>query len=949
MRTRTSTPRRSKRATIGVLVLGVLAGLLMPLAPVTGAPSAQAAVPAAVGDNAVITIKVGGSRNANGSVRPLAGVTLQLFRDGSTGPGVRVTDAWGTCTSDAAGDCSFIVPSTGQSWVLRWWGYVMEDQANRNSRFWVVGQSAPSGWSLNDTLRTGVGTGATSTATPYRFRTGAELVAGRTYSSGQHFMTDIAEPRVTETPNATDSSGIWQVSRRNPAAQQHCGLDVAFVLDFSGSVAPQENALVSATASMINALVGTPSRASVSTFSTLSPSEGAQPNSTTLSDVATQASASSVIGRFASGTSPSYAARWVAGGGTNWDAGFRSVAAANTGGNVADVVVFVTDGNPSYFGTSSPAQGPGAATTLREVEEGVFSANALREQGSRVIALGVGAGVDSVQTQRNLAAISGPTLGSDYYQSPDYTQAAQVGSVLRNLASGSCASTVTITKTVVTDGSPVSSATPAGGWSFAAAAQTSGVQLASPAAAVTDANGRAAFSVTMPSTLAAGTVRVTETAQTGYRLLPINGANAQCTRTDSGAVVPVTDVADGFSAAVPRGVSLACTVVNQEQPRPATLRVDKRWIVDGTTYANGSQPSWLTAAPTVSGRAAAAFGTTYSGYVRAQSVTIGETTGTIPADRPGCTVSARTVTSVNGASTSTALGSGFALSLVAGTNTVTITDAVTCTTALTLVNEVQGGTATPSAWTLSATGPQSFAGASGSPAVSARPVTADAAFVLSQSGGSATYVQHGHWSCAAVGADGSAVTTTWVDAADDRVQVPLGMHARCTVTNATASLVLLERVEGIAVISPADFALTSAPVEQRSGLSPRTVHGHTVVSAANTTTVRPGHPYALTSTADVARIPLRVEHYTGVVPPTGIVDHDDPSLWETVDPSSITVAAGHTAVYRFVDTAPTPLTLPLTGGIGSDAFIVGGSALLLLAAALLLIRHRMRRPEAPRS
>lgn len=946
MRTRTSAPRRSKRATVGVLVLGVLAGLLVPLAPLGAAPSAHAAVPVASGDNAVITVKVGGSRDVSGAVRSLAGVTLQLFRDGTSGPGTRVTDAWGSCTSDAAGDCSFVVPNTGQSWVLRWYGLVLEDQANRNSRFWIVAQSAPSGWSLNDTLRTGVGTGATSAATPYRFRTGTDLRAGRTYESGQHFMTDVAETIVTETPNATDSGGIWQVSRSNPAAQQHCGLDVAFVLDFSGSVAPQENALVRAAASMVNALVGTPSRASFATFSTVSPSDGALPNTTTLSDVATQSSASSFIGRFANGVSPNYTARWAASGGTNWDAGFRSVAAVNTGSNVADVVVFVTDGNPSYFGTTSPAQGPGAATTLREVEEGIFSANTIREQGSRIIALGVGAGVESVQTQRNLAAISGATLGSDFYQSADYTQAAQVSTVLRNLASGSCSSTVTVTKTVVADGAPVSAATPASGWSFTAASQTSGLQLVGAATAATDPNGRATFGVTMPGTLTTGTVQVTEAAQSGYQLLPINNAHATCTRSDTGAAVTVTNVANGFRAAVPQGVSLACTVVNQEQPRPATLRIDKQWVLNGVTIANGSQPSWLSAVPTLSGRSTAEFGTTYSGYVRAQSVTIGETVGGIAADRPGCIVAARTITNVNGAATSTALGSGFALTLVAGANSVTITNTVTCSTTLTLVKQVQGGAANPSAWTLTATGPQVISGNSGTTAVSGRSVTADATYVLAESGGSALYTQQGQWSCVALGANGSTVATTWADARDDRVQVPVGMHARCTVTNATASLVLLERIEGIGTVAPSDFSLTATPSAHPS-LTTTTVPGSAAISSTNTTLVRPGHAYALRSTSGVAHVALRVERYTAAVPASGAVDHENSALWATVDPASITVAPGQTAVYRFVATAPTPLTLPLTGGLGSDAFIFGGSALLLLATALLLIRNRMRRPEAP--
>ena len=59
---------------------------------------------------------------------------------------------------------------------------------------------------------------------------------------------------------------------------------------------------------------------------------------------------------------------------------------------IVDIAVIITDGNPTVYGQA--AEGPGSFTRFREVENGVFSANALKERGTRILALGVGAGVE---------------------------------------------------------------------------------------------------------------------------------------------------------------------------------------------------------------------------------------------------------------------------------------------------------------------------------------------------------------------------------------------------------------------------------------------------------------------------------------------------------------------------------------------------------------------------
>ena len=100
-------------------------------------------------------------------------------------------------------------------------------------------------------------------------------------------------------------------------------------------------------------------------------------------------------------------------------------------GTAYDVAVVITDGNPTYYG--NPVQGPGYFTRFREMENGIFSANAIKAKDTRMIAFGVGDGVSG--SANNLVAISGPTAGSDYYQTTDYAEA---GAALRALALGNC-------------------------------------------------------------------------------------------------------------------------------------------------------------------------------------------------------------------------------------------------------------------------------------------------------------------------------------------------------------------------------------------------------------------------------------------------------------------------------------------------------------------------------
>ncbi len=92
--------------------------------------------------------------------------------------------------------------------------------------------------------------------------------------------------------------------------------------------------------------------------------------------------------------------------------------------------------------------------------------------------------------------------------------------------------------------------------------------------------------------------------------------------------------------------------------------------------------------------------------------------------------------------------------------TCTFTNTYTPKATLTLVKQVASGTAPPSAWTLTATGPDQISGPSGSTAVTAQRVRAGT-YALSEIGtGQAEtgYVQQGNWVCLTAGGTNLPVT-----------------------------------------------------------------------------------------------------------------------------------------------------------------------------------------------
>ena len=114
------------------------------------------------------------------------------------------------------------------------------------------------------------------------------------------------------------------------------------------------------------------------------------------------------------------------------------------------MVLFITDGAPNVISNTAGNGGvnvSGNDVALRSVEAAIYSANAIKSQGTRIVAVGVGAGITGAGP--NLRAVSGPTLGTDFFQSASWDD---LINQLKTVANGlTCRGTVQVNKTTVSN------------------------------------------------------------------------------------------------------------------------------------------------------------------------------------------------------------------------------------------------------------------------------------------------------------------------------------------------------------------------------------------------------------------------------------------------------------------------------------------------------------------
>lgn len=248
-----------------------------------------------------------------------------------------------------------------------------------------------------------------------------------------------------------------------------------------------------------------------------------------------------------------------------------------------------------------------------------------------------------------------------------------------------------------------------------------------------------------------------------------------------------------------------CTFTNKQT---AELEVDKYWVINGgQPVQEGSEPAHLgLGAQLLVNGASKPWNTGLDGFLQGANVSLDESVafGNDLCDWATGAPHGK-VTEANGTPVNGALP--YAATLSGGDNHVTITNAVTCRSSLTVQKVVDNGPAAATQWTVSAT-PVDITDLAGpsAPGTATGTVTADASYVLAESGGDSRYVQNGPWTC-----------TTYGDVAtvdgSQRVSVEPGRSATCTVHNATSKLILRKVVENSngGLLTPSAFVLHADP------------------------------------------------------------------------------------------------------------------------------------------
>jgi hypothetical protein len=351
----------------------------------------------------------------------------------------------------------------------------------------------------------------------------------------------------------------------NPSLGLACGLDIALVIDNSTSIDSGEmTSMKTALKQFTAALDGTPTEFSVTRFAT---SASVLQNFT--ADVTDVDSAIDSVP--------------VGGGFTNWEDGLIKANSTLPNRPNPNLVIFATDGDPT---TSNTVGGTDTDQPNAHLDPAVVQANAIKNSGSRILALGIGLGGDSVS---RLQAISGPSVNTGNVLTSDVITSNfnQLAADLATFAQQTCGGTITTSKYIDADGDPntTNDQTLAGsGWEFDINGGSN------PGPVQTNAQG---ITVAVEVTPSAG-YSVNETQQPTYELISASctGASNNGSR-DGNSVTGITIAANDI---------VTCRFVNAVSQGSLTVNKVVENNYGGTTLPVVSFPLFINGNSVTSGQ-----------------------------------------------------------------------------------------------------------------------------------------------------------------------------------------------------------------------------------------------------------------------------------------------------------------------------------------------------------
>ncbi|MCT1550241.1 SpaA isopeptide-forming pilin-related protein [Brevibacterium casei] len=462
----------------------------------------------------------------------------------------------------------------------------------------------------------------------------------------------------------------------------------------------------------------------------------------------------------------------------------------------------------------------------------------------------------------------------------------------------------------------------ASGWTVGSrATAATGTVTQSPTAATqqTGTDGNAKWTINFGSTSARANLAVLEQQQSGYEFV---SGSCVITRAGSSPITVTLNSASEqtLSQQIQPGDKVECGYVNKKSS--ADVTVNKNWVIDGKTVANGSQPAGMSAKllldPAGQPAGDPAFGQKRTGFAVGDTVKIGET-ATIDSQKfPGCSVKTKTI-SGPGITGTVALTDTFSTKLPGASNTYTVTNTVECQT-LTITKDVEndnGGELTAADWNQ-----RLFS-------------TRDGGSAVPFDSGEKKYVTSGTYLISENSLPGYEqvsirCTGATYDEKTKKVSIAAGQNAECIVANAdSAGTVSWEKTsESGDLLDGSEWTIRDADGNEID-------LDDCVAASAEGCSGRDRNPKAGQFRVE----DLKWGDYTLVETkaPAGY-ELDETERPFTISRDRLDFAFEEPIVNKQAESPQ----LPFTGGIGTTGYIIGGAALLLAGAAAAAWQHRRR-------